>query len=177
LIGATFASLLSNFNEELLMRFNRFATVATLASTLIAATFAANMSANAAAKKKMMQPAASNVVHVSLTGEADNPMGIKIDVAQAKAGTFEFDVTNDAIGTDHEVVLVKLKASTQKIAVDPSKDRIDEGKLKSMGEVAALKPGATGKLNVKLAAGDYLLLCNHKSHYKMGMYTPFTVTN
>jgi uncharacterized cupredoxin-like copper-binding protein len=56
------------------------------------------------------------------------------------------------------------------------KDRIDEGKLKSMGEVAGLKPGATGSLKVKLAAGDYLLLCNHKSHYHAGMYTAFTVT-
>lgn len=159
------------------MKLNRIVAVATLASTLVAATFAADVAANAAAKKKMQPAAVSNVIHVSLTGEADNPMGIKLDVAQAKAGKFEFDVTNDAIGTDHEVVLVKLNSPVQKIAVDPSKDRIDEGKLKSMGEVAALKPGASGTLNVKLAAGDYLLLCNHKSHYKMGMYTAFTVTN
>jgi uncharacterized cupredoxin-like copper-binding protein len=56
------------------------------------------------------------------------------------------------------------------------KDRIDESKLKSMGEVAALKPGDTGTLKVKLAAGDYMLLCNHKGHFDAGMYTPITVT-
>jgi uncharacterized cupredoxin-like copper-binding protein len=29
---------------------------------------------------------------------------------------------------------------------------------------------------VTLAAGDYVLVCNHKSHFELGMYTPFTVT-
>jgi uncharacterized cupredoxin-like copper-binding protein len=150
------------------MNFSRLVAVSTLASTLVFSTYSVSQSATAAAP---------TIVKVSLAGEADNPMTINIDVAKAKAGVVEFDVTNEAIGTDHEVVLVKLKHPTQKIAVDPAKDRIDEGKLKSMGEVAALQPGAMGKLKVKLAAGDYLLLCNHKSHYKMGMYTAFTVTN
>jgi uncharacterized cupredoxin-like copper-binding protein len=158
------------------MNLTRLVTVASLASTLMVATYSIGVTATT--KKKIAQPAAiSNVIKVSLTGEADNPMGIKLDVAQAKAGAFEFDVTNDAIGTDHEVVLVKLKSPAQKISVDPAKDRIDESKLKSMGEVAALKPGTSGTLKVKLAAGDYLLLCNHKSHYHQGMYTAFTVTN
>lgn len=116
------------------------------------------------------------VVHISLTGEADQPMKIIPDVATAKAGTIVFDVKNDAIGTDHEVVLVKLKSKSQAIAPDPKAHRIDEAKLKSMGEVAGLAPGKSGQLKVKLAAGDYMLLCNHKSHYEMGMYTPFTVT-
>jgi uncharacterized cupredoxin-like copper-binding protein len=159
------------------MKLNRFVSVTAFASLIIAGTMSVGI-AGTTAKKKMTKPVATlSLVKVSLTGEADNPMGVALDVAQAKAGTVEFDVTNDAIGTDHEVVLVKLKSKDQAIAVDPAKDRIDEGKLKTMGEVAGLKPGATGKLKVKLAAGDYLLLCNHKSHYKMGMYTPFTVVN
>jgi hypothetical protein len=41
---------------------------------------------------------------------------------------------------------------------------------------AGLKPGDEGKLAVSLEAGDYLLLCNHKEHYELGMSTPFTVT-
>jgi uncharacterized cupredoxin-like copper-binding protein len=120
---------------------------------------------------------ATTVVHVSLEGEADQPMKITPDAASVKAGAVEFDIKNDAIGTDHEVVLVKLKSKDQKISDNAKTDRIDESKLDSMGEVAGLKPGATGKLKVKLAAGDYMLLCNHKGHFHEGMYTAFTVTN
>jgi uncharacterized cupredoxin-like copper-binding protein len=76
------------------------------------------------------------VIHVSLGGEAGQPMTIKLDADTGKAGDFEFDVKNDAIGTDHEVVLVKLKNKGQKIEADPKMHRIDEAKLKSMGEVA-----------------------------------------
>jgi len=42
--------------------------------------------------------------------------------------------------------------------------------------------GATLELTVTLSAGKYVLLCNiydeteKESHYKMGMRTPFTVT-
>jgi uncharacterized cupredoxin-like copper-binding protein len=154
---------------------NRFVVSTAVASLLMAVTLTQGLAGTAVKKKMVMSTTAASVIKVSLTGEADNPMGIKLDLSKAKAGVFEFDVTNDAIATDHEVVLVKLKSPAQKIAVDPAKDRIDEGKLKSMGEVAGLKPGATGKLKVKLAAGDYLLLCNHKSHYHQGMYTAFTV--
>jgi uncharacterized cupredoxin-like copper-binding protein len=117
------------------------------------------------------------VVHVSLQGEADQPMKIVPDVAAVKAGTVEFNVKNEAIGTDHEVVLVKLKKKDQKLSEDPKTMRIDEKKLKSMGEVSSLKPGAMGTLKVKLAAGDYMLVCNHKGHVHQGMYTAFTVTN
>lgn len=117
------------------------------------------------------------IVNVSLLGEADQHMSIKLDNAKVKAGLVEFDVSNDAIGTDHEVVLVKLKTSKDKIAADAKTHRIDEAKLKSMGEVAGLKPGDKGTLKVKLAAGDYVLMCNHKSHYELGMATKFTVTN
>jgi uncharacterized cupredoxin-like copper-binding protein len=117
------------------------------------------------------------VVHVSLQGEADQPMKVVPDVATVKAGTVEFEVKNEAVGTDHEVVLVKLKSKDQQLMEDKKAQRIDENKLKSMGEVAGLKPGATGTLKVKLAAGDYMLVCNHKGHFHQGMYTAFTVTN
>ncbi|MFN0190902.1 MAG: copper resistance protein [Aestuariivirga sp.] len=120
--------------------------------------------------------AAATKIQVMLDGEAGQPMSVKLDAATAQAGLIEFDVKNVAIGTDHEVVLVKLKNKDQKIVVDTKKHRIDEAKLKSMGEVSGLKPGDSGVLKVKLAAGDYLLLCNHKEHYELGMATRFTVT-
>ena len=115
-------------------------------------------------------------VKVVLGGEAGQPMTVKVFDAPAKPGTFVFDVKNDAQFTDHEVVLVRLKSKDQSITADAKSHRIDENKLKSLGEVAGLKPGASGELKVKLAAGEYVLLCNHKEHYELGMYTYFTVT-
>ena len=119
--------------------------------------------------------AAAPVVKVSLLGEAGQPMSIKLDTQTVKAGAVEFDVSNDAIGTDHEVVLVKL-APGEAITAIAKNHRVDESKLQSMGEVSSLTPGKSGKLNVTLAAGDYVLLCNHTAHYELGMETPFTVT-
>ncbi len=118
-----------------------------------------------------------DVIQVSLAGEADQPMKIEVSKNTVKAGTIELQVSNVAIGTDHEMVLVKLTDPTANIVADPKSHRIDEKKLKSMGEVAGLKAGATGKLNVKLAPGEYVLLCNHASHFELGMATHLTVTN
>jgi uncharacterized cupredoxin-like copper-binding protein len=116
-------------------------------------------------------------VAVALAGEADQPMKIDVDKKTVKAGVVEFAVSNAAIGTDHEMVLVKVANKDVNISPDPKTHRIDEKKLKSMGEVAGLKAGDTGNLKVKLAAGEYVLLCNHKSHYELGMATRLTVTN
>jgi uncharacterized cupredoxin-like copper-binding protein len=116
------------------------------------------------------------VVKVSLQGEADQPMSVKLDMTSIKAGEVEFDVSNDAIGTDHEVVLVVLKNLDQKITADPKKHRVNEAKLKSLGEVGGLKPGDKGVLKATLKPGvSYALICNHKSHYELGMATRFTV--
>jgi uncharacterized cupredoxin-like copper-binding protein len=116
------------------------------------------------------------VLKVDLAGEADQPMKIDLSKAVIKAGIVELVVTNAAIGTDHEMVLVKLANKDTPLVVDPKTHRIDEKKLKSMGEVAGLKAGQTGKLKVKLAPGEYILVCNHASHFELGMATHLTVT-
>ncbi len=119
---------------------------------------------------------APQVVQVSLLGEADQPMSVKLDASTLKAGAVNFVVKNDAIGTDHEVVLVELKSIDQKIDADPKKHRVNESALKSLGEVGGLKPGDKGVLKAKLKPGvSYALICNHKAHYELGMATRFTV--
>ena len=115
-------------------------------------------------------------INVSLEGEAGSMMAVTVTTSVVKAGPVEFDVINAAIGTDHEVILFKLTSKDQKIAVDPKTHRINEKTLKSLGEVSGLKPGASGVLKVNLTPGDYIFICNHKTHYEMGMYTPITVT-
>jgi uncharacterized cupredoxin-like copper-binding protein len=121
--------------------------------------------------------APKSVVAVALSGEAGEAMKIVANKTTVKAGVLEFVVTNEAVGTDHEMVLVKLPAKDTKITSDKTTQRIDEKKLDSMGEVAGLKSGDKGKLKVKLAAGEYVLLCNHKAHYDLGMATRLTVVN
>ena len=141
--------------------FIRSLCAATLALALPSAAFAA---------------APAQVVHVSLLGEADQPMSVKLDTTVIKAGAVQFDVSNDAVGTDHEVILVALKTPDQKIAADAKKHRVDESKLKTLGEAGGLKPGDKKILTATLKSGvTYALICNHKSHYELGMATRFIV--
>ncbi len=119
---------------------------------------------------------AATVVKVVEGGEAGGPMTLTLDKATIKAGETTFMVHNDAMSEEHEMVLVKLKSPDQKIEVVAGKDRIDEKKLKSLGEVSDLKPGAEGELKAKLTPGSYVLLCNIKGHYQAGMHAQLTVT-
>jgi hypothetical protein len=49
-----------------------------------------------------------------------------------------------------------------------------EARIRSLGEIADLAPGKTGKLTVNLKAGTYLLICNQPGHYKDGMTAKVT---
>jgi len=135
--------------------------------------FAAIFSTVAAATSFAASP---TVIQVSLTGEGGSDMHIKLDQSKIKAGKVEFNVTNEAKTESHEMVLVKLKSADQTIPVLTDKHRIDESKVKSLGEVEGLEPGEHGKLTADLRPGSYQLLCNIKSHYESGMHTILTIT-
>lgn len=135
-----------------------------LATTLVCAASSAAFAA---------QPAK---IHVSLLGEGGAGMEIRLTPATVKAGKVEFDVSNDAITESHEVVLVALSSKDEAIPVVKGKHRIDESKLKAIGEVSDLKAGEHGKLAANLKPGTYELLCNVKGHYEAGMHTRLTVT-
>ncbi|KQV28078.1 copper resistance protein [Rhizobium sp. Root1203] len=120
---------------------------------------------------------ASTIVKVVEGGEGGGPMTLTLDQSTVKAGETTFTVHNDAMTEEHEMVLVKLKSADQKIPYIDAKQRIDEKRLKSMGEVSELKPGADGTLKAKLAPGAYLLICNIKGHYEAGMHATLSVTN
>jgi uncharacterized cupredoxin-like copper-binding protein len=119
---------------------------------------------------------ADTTVHVKLTGESHEQMGLEVSPASAPAGRIEFDVTNAAAKTGHEMILVRVASRDTKLVVDPAKNRVNEAALKSLGEVSNLKAGASGVLKANVPAGDYVLFCNIKGHYQAGMYAPFTVT-
>lgn len=120
--------------------------------------------------------AAASTVMVMANGEGGQPMTLTLDKASVPAGDVTFKVHNSAMTEEHEMVLIKLKSANDQIPYNAAKHRVDESKLKSLGEVADLKPGKDGQLKVKLAAGNYLLLCNIKGHFEAGMKANFTVT-
>lgn len=122
------------------------------------------------------QAFADTTVKVEETGEGGSAMAIKVDQSTIPAGKVKFVVTNAAMAEEHEMVLIKLKSPNQELPLNTAKHRIDEAKIKSMGEVADLKPSDTGELKVDLKPGTYVLLCNLKGHYEAGMWAKLSVT-
>lgn len=119
---------------------------------------------------------ANTTIKVVEDGEGGGAMSLKLDTATAKAGPITFVVHNDAVSEEHEMVVVKLKSADETIPFNKKKDRVNEKKMTSMGEVADLKPGADGTLTATLQPGNYLLFCNIKGHYAAGMQAKFIVT-
>jgi uncharacterized cupredoxin-like copper-binding protein len=118
---------------------------------------------------------AATMIKVTESGEGGGAMSVKLEPATVAVGLATFEAMNDAMGEEHEMIVVRLKSPDQEIPVDSSKHRVDEAKLMSLGEVSDLKPGASGKLQVDLKAGTYLVFCNLKGHYEAGMASRLTV--
>jgi uncharacterized cupredoxin-like copper-binding protein len=109
-----------------------------------------------------------------LVGETDvQNMYMKVDPTSVAAGTVTFTVTNEGV-KKHEFVVLQTDANPDTLTVKG--DEVVEDDYDSPGEIGDLPAGATDTLTLDLPAGKYVLICNLKGHYRMGMYAPFTVT-
>jgi len=117
-----------------------------------------------------------SAINVSLTGEGTGKMGMTLDQATVQAGRITFLVKNDATTESHEMLVIKLPSADAELPYDAAKEKVPEGKVKKLGEVSNLKPGASKDLTLDLTPGTYKLICNIKGHYMAGMSALVTVT-
>jgi uncharacterized cupredoxin-like copper-binding protein len=114
-------------------------------------------------------------VDLSDTKGTNGPETMTLDNASAKTGKITFSAKNT--GTiKHEAVILKLSAGQKwdTLPVDASTGEISEAG--SVGEVGDVEIGKTGTVTLDLKPGDYVVVCNIKDHYKLGMRAGFTVT-
>lgn len=99
---------------------------------------------------------------------------ITLSHTSAPAGSVTFEVRNRG-KLPHELIVVRTARSAAKLPVRGTEvDVKAAGTL--VGKVAAIEPGKTTRITVRLEKGRYVLLCNLPAHYKQGQFAAFDVT-
>lgn len=123
---------------------------------------------------------AATVVNVQLqdpsTDAAVKMMHIALDRDTVPAGKVTFRAANQSKDQVHELIVVRLDPKQASLPYDDKKGEVVERRIHHLGEIADLKPGASGTLTLNLKAGSYVLICNQPGHYKAGMTVPLSVT-
>jgi uncharacterized cupredoxin-like copper-binding protein len=123
--------------------------------------------------------ATNSVVNIKLedtsTGNGMTDMRIAIDKEAIKAGRVTFLAENRSSTLLHEVIVVRTLAKTTVLPYSEKETRVIESRIRHLGEISDLKPGASGKLTLNLKPGYYLLICNQPGHFRAGMKVPFEV--
>jgi uncharacterized cupredoxin-like copper-binding protein len=105
--------------------------------------------------------------------------------ASTPAGTVKFHITNEGPEDVHELVVLKTDIAPADLPLNADGDADEEADgVTAMGEVEDLAVDASEDLELDLAAGKYVLICNiaqaepdagMEHHYPLGMYAGFTV--
>ena len=103
-------------------------------------------------------------------------MSVRTDQSTVKAGPVRFDVTNWSKGMLHEMLVVAVDSADAPLPYDYGQGNVAEEQVRIVGETPELQPNASATLDLALAAGSYLLVCNLPGHYASGMVVPLTVT-
>ncbi len=158
----------------------RFIVGLAVAVTLVASA-CSKSSTTSDASAAPQEPAAGSTVAVTL-----QEFSVIATPASVPAGSVTFNTTNKGPDDVHEIVVIKTDLAMADIPTDKDGAMIEDAEgLDPIDEVEDLKVGDTQDLTVDLEPGRYLLVCNivqkepdgsMEAHYKMGMFTEFTVT-
>jgi len=108
-------------------------------------------------------------------GEIDvNTQYMNVDPGTVPAGTDTFTVTNE--GTkEHEFEILATDTPAGQFEVGEDDKIVDPEDAADIEELEGIEGGDTVTVTVDLEPGHYVLVCNEVGHYRMGMYTDFTV--
>jgi uncharacterized cupredoxin-like copper-binding protein len=125
-------------------------------------------------------PTAAGPTDVKVTLQEWAVAPVPVSVA---AGAVTFEVTNNGPEDVHEFVVIKTDLDPGALPVDSTGAVTEEGAgMTVVNEIEDIPVGETQELNVTLASGKYVLLCNiysadeNEAHYKMGMRIGFDVS-
>lgn len=138
--------------------------VAAIAVVLLGA--ACSSGGPAPEKSGETQPSATaGSVAVALSEFAMTP-----SVRAVSAGSVTFSVSNTG-SVEHEFVILRTSAAADAL---PQKGA-EASEAGLVDEIEGIKSGEAGSLNVDLASGHYVVICNLPDHYAAGMYADLTV--
>ena len=107
--------------------------------------------------------------------DSETAMRIVLDREQVKAGRTTFRAVNESSHLVHELIVVRVSPKQARLPYDEKRATVVEKRIRSLGEISDLEPGASGTLTVNLKPGSYLLICNQPGHYKAGMAARLSV--
>lgn len=157
--------------------------LAALAAVLLAGTTAVAFSGSDDAESPWPKgvvepkPEGATQVHVVMTEWAIIP-----DQDSVKAGTVYFHVENRGPEDPHEFVVIRTDLEPGELPV--VKGRVPEDDVDMIDEIHPYRPKTAASIALDLEPGKYALICNLaevengeiESHYELGMFTAFTVT-
>ena len=124
--------------------------------------------------------AARTVINVQLQDPTTNAalpsMRMVLDRDTVTAGRVTFRAVNQSTSQVHELIVVRTESGQAALAYDDKQAKVVEKRIHRLGEIADLKPAASGSMTLNLKPGSYVLICNQPGHYKAGMTAALSVT-
>ncbi len=137
-------------------------------STAPATTATTTMNSTTGGTTTSTAPATGAATPVALGGESEFAITIPDSLP---AGPRTFEVSNEGV-MPHELVILRTDVKAADLTIDGAVAK-ETGRV---GGTADIPSGGTATLDVDLAPGHYVVLCNVPGHYQGGMYADLTVT-
>jgi len=141
-----------------------------IGSALCSVLFATAGAVNAATPTQML----AIKLQDSSTDPSITHMRIVVDRDALTPGLVTLQAENQSKNLVHEVLVVR-DVGAKELPLNAKRDRVNEARVRRLGEIGDLPPGKRGKLTLNLKPGTYLLFCNQPGHYGDGMVTKITI--